>query len=204
MIKLKDLSFSYPDGIVLENVNMEIHKGDSIALLGSNGSGKSTLVKLILGLMEPSQGAITRQYHTIAYVPQQGLEDVLFPVSVNELLKFRLAKSKGSQQRIHDALKRVGMQDHGKKLIKQLSGGQRQRVLIARELLVQPDILILDEPTTGLDQESITKLYALLKGLNENENMTIILVTHHLDDDQQENKRIFEVFNHEVKEVNHV
>lgn len=204
MININNVSFSYPDGMVLNDVTMTIQQGDYIGLLGSNGSGKSTLIKLILGLLQPSEGSIDRHYKRIAYVPQQGLEDVFFPVTVNELLKFRLPARKATADDIHAALKRVGLQDEGRKLIKNLSGGQRQRVLIARELLIHPDVLILDEPSTGLDQRSIQSLYKLLNQLHQDEGLTIILVTHHIDEQETKGMRLFEVSNHAVTEVSHV
>ena len=203
MIKISNLSFSYNDDIVLKDVTMEIHQGDYIALIGSNGSGKSTLVKLALGLLEADSGTITNTHGSIAYVPQQGLEDVRFPVTVNELLTFRLPRRKNKKTIIQDALKTVGLQDEGNRLISNLSGGQRQRVLIARELMVKPDVLILDEPSTGLDQDSIQHLYNLLKRLNQDEKMTIILVTHHINEDDLDGLRVFEIDHHHVEEVDH-
>lgn len=204
MIQIENVSFSYSDGTVFKDVNLRINKGDYLALLGSNGSGKSTLIKLILGLLDPTSGKIHREYDRIAYIPQQGLEDVSFPVTVNELMKFRLPRSKGSNAAISDALLRVGMQEEGKKLIQNLSGGQRQRVLIARELLIAPEVLILDEPNTGLDSKSIQSLYQLLDQLNQEEAMTIVLVTHQLDEEQRKGKRIVTVSDRNLIEVNYV
>lgn len=204
MIKIDKLSFSYRDDHVLKDVSMIVNKGDYIALTGSNGSGKSTLIKLILGLLEAESGSITKGYSSIAYIAQQGLEDISFPVTVNELLKFRLPKNVLSKGDIQAALSRVGMENEGRKLISNLSGGQRQRVLIARELLINPEVLLLDEPTNGLDQRSIESLYTLLKKLNKESQMTIILVTHHIDEDDLDGMRVFSVFDHHVKEVTHV
>lgn len=203
VLNISNLSFSYRNDIVLDNVSFSINEGDFVALNGSNGSGKSTLLKLILGFIQPSNGtiAIDTQKFPIAYIPQGGIESIDFIVSVNELLKFRNVKS--SQSDIDKALSQVAMKDFKKYLVKNLSGGQRQRVLIARELMNHPKIIFLDEPTTGLDRDSIAMLYNLLIDLNK-QGITIVLVTHHIDDVFKGINRIFEVVDHKVEELVHV
>lgn len=203
MIQIKDVSFSYNNDLVLNHVSTVIKQGEYVALVGGNGSGKSTLIKLLVGLFEPNSGTINIESHHIAYIPQQGLESITFPVTVEEMLNFRLSRKQRNDQKLTQALKMVGLESYRHRLIKDLSGGQRQRVLIARELLTQPDIIILDEPTNGLDQNSIQSLYQLLNQLHQ-EGMTVILVTHHLDKQISADVRVLEMDQHDLKELSHV
>lgn len=204
MIKLENVSFAYPQDTVLDRISLDIKQGDYMVLLGTNGSGKSTLVKLIVGLLNPDSGRIIRDTQKVAYVPQQGLESIQFPVSVEEMLCFRLPKKEAKNAPIDEVLELVGLSDYRKRLIKDLSGGQRQRVLIARELLIKPDVMVLDEPSTGLDQDSMTVLYSILDKLNKEQQLTVVLVTHHIEDHECDGKRILEVSQHTLKEHNHV
>lgn len=202
ILDIENFSFSYRNDLVLDDISLSIHQGDFVAFTGANGSGKSTLLKAILGFIQPDSGTISLDVlkYPLAYIPQGGLESIDFIVSVDELLKFRNPKST-KRERL-DALKTVGMEDFDKSLLKNLSGGQRQRVLIARELINKPAILLLDEPTTGLDTESIAMLYNLLIDLNK-QGMSIIMVTHHLDDVFKGINRVFEFIDHQVKEVHY-
>lgn len=204
MIEIKDLSFKYNKHEVLNDINLTINPGDYLALIGSNGSGKSTLVKLILGLLQPQEGTLKQTFSRVAYIPQQGLEDVSFPITVYEMLKFRLPRKQSNHDHIMEALNTVGLSDVSKSLVKNLSGGQRQRVLIARELLINPDLMILDEPHNGLDQKSIASLYKLLRKLNQEAGVTIILVTHHMDDKDTKNLRVVKFEDHSISEVAYV
>ncbi len=204
MIKVNDLSFSYRDQKIIDSCSFTIEAGEFVAITGSNGSGKSTLLKLLLGFLTPDTGTIVIDQKDVSYIPQQGLEDVEFPVSVEELLGFRLNQRAHRKERIAEALKLVGMQEHGKALIKNLSGGQRQRVLLARELVVDSKVLFLDEPNNGLDQASIESLYKLLKKLNTEKNLTIVLVTHNLDDIHQGLSRVLKLNQGVVRELEYV
>lgn len=203
VITINNLSFSYRNDVILEDVSLTIGPGDFVALTGSNGSGKSTLLKLILNFLEPKSGSIQMDKikYPLAYIPQSGIESSNFIVTVNELLKFRNKHS--SKEKIDEALSMVGMMDYKKNLLKNLSGGQRQRVLIARELMNQPQVILLDEPTNGLDRDSIALLYNLLIDLNK-QGITIILVTHHIDEVFKGINRVFEVSHHKVEELKYV
>lgn len=204
ILELDNISFSYRNDTVLDSVTFSVNQGDYIALVGANGSGKSTLLKLILGFLEPKSGTLKydKINHPISYIPQGGLESIDFVVTVEELLHFR--KKRVTKKEVSDALTRVGMQDYAKELVKNLSGGQRQRVLIARELLSNPSLILLDEPTTGLDTKSIDMLYGLLKELNQEHHISIVLVTHHIDESCIGINRIVEVKDHTLKEKSHV
>lgn len=204
VLELSNIYFKYGKEPILNDLSFSLEKGDFAAIIGSNGSGKSTLLKVILGFLEADQGYVffENDSDTLGYIPQGGLESKDFIVTVEELLRFR--KPNASKQEIYAALDKVKLSHESKTLIKKLSGGQKQRVLIARELLNDPDIIILDEPTTGLDSDSIQKLYELLSKLNKEENRTIVLVTHHLDELFESVNRSFLLQDHTIKELNHV
>lgn len=196
-IEVKDLSFSYGKHEVLEDINFSIEEGDFAAIIGANGSGKSTLMKLIIGEIKARTGSIEifgkkvkkdMALPDLAYLGQEGLGDKsVFPASVYELVSTGIYRGLGKKlkgpdkARILGALERVGMKDLARKNIGKLSGGQRQRALLARALVSRPRILLLDEPSTGLDKEAFTRLYQTLKGLSDENNMTIITISHNLD-----------------------
>lgn len=189
-IKIENMSFGYEDGTVLLDVNMNIEKGDFIGIIGSNGTGKSTLIKLILGLLAPKEGRIVTDYKNIGYVPQTGLAvKADFPATVREVVMLNLYKEIGLFKRVNkkhiqlvdEALETVGMLECADRQIGKLSGGQQQRVLIAKALVATPEILILDEPATGIDAENEQMLYALLNKLNRENDLTVIMVTHSID-----------------------
>ncbi|WP_323615554.1 metal ABC transporter ATP-binding protein [Erysipelothrix rhusiopathiae] len=218
ILKLENMDFSYSKNNILESVSFAIDEGDFVALTGANGSGKSTLLKVILGFEKAQSGTVTlldepidafTQFDAIGYVPQGGLLGVAdFPATSLEIVMLRLSKgsffnfyNKSRKKRALEALERVGMEAYASEMINNLSGGQLQRVLIARELIVEPKVLFLDEPTNGLDQEAIRNLYQLLEKLNQDRKMTIVMVTHNLDHDVQKINRIFEVKDRKVQEV---
>ncbi len=197
LVSVKNISFSYNRNPVLEDVTLSIYPGDFLAVLGPNGSGKTTLVKIILGLLKPDKGEIFlmekpaqefKEHWKIGYVPQKVTHfDPHFPASVKEVVSMGClaAKNAGSPGRrmeeeelIQSALKKVKMETHANSQIGYLSGGQQQRVFIARAIVNQPEILFLDEPTTGVDMETQEKFYDMLKNLNNSQNMTIVLITH--------------------------
>lgn len=181
MITIKDLSFSYTKGTdLLKNINLDIPKGIYLSVLGENGSCKSTLIKLILGLLKPDSGCITLATSKVSYVSQR-LDNfnAQFPITVKEVLSCH-AKTAGikSSNCINDALKKVSMTEFSNNLIGNLSGGQQQRIFIARALIGDPDLIILDEPSTGIDEKSQNEIYPLLQSLNKDLNKTIISVEH--------------------------
>ncbi|AZK44263.1 metal ABC transporter ATP-binding protein [Erysipelothrix piscisicarius] len=218
ILTVENMSFSYSKNNILESVSFAIHEGDFVALIGANGSGKSTLLKVVLGFERAKEGSVTllgepidrfSQFDSIGYVPQGGLLGVAdFPATALEIVMLRISKgsffnfySKSRKKRALEALKRVGMEAYADEMINNLSGGQLQRVLIARELIVEPKVLFLDEPTNGLDQDAIQNLYQLPEILNQEHKMTVIMVTHKLDHDVQKINRIFEVKDRTVQKV---
>ncbi len=192
-IEINDLWFSYGAYPVLEDVNITIPDGDFVSVVGPNGGGKTTLVKLILGLLKPSRGAV-RVFGTtseaarprIGYMPQHSQLDPQFPATVMDVaLMGRLGHgrlfgpySKEDKEIVSRALDQVGLCSLVKKPFAAISGGQRQRLFIARALACEPDLLLLDEPTANLDVVMEWDLYGLLQTLNE--NLTVIMVSHDL------------------------
>jgi zinc transport system ATP-binding protein len=174
MIDVKNLSFSYSKhNPIFKNANFEIHSGDLVAVIGPNGSGKSTLVKILSKLIPKQKGEINI-YGKFSYIPQKFNQDINFPAKVSELLDLECC---GCELR-NQVSESLNIQDLEKKQFKDLSGGQQQRVLISLSLLSNPDILILDEPTVGIDLKTQEEFYKLLKKLNKQRNLTIIFVTH--------------------------
>ena len=193
---VKNMSFKVNGQAILSNISLEIFNGQYIAIIGPNGGGKTTLVRMLLGLEKPSSGSIKlygkkiknfKQWHKIGYVPQRAsLVDENFPATVQDIVNMgRTSKrsifSKHTQEDKHaveDAMIKMDVLDLKEKMVGTLSGGQRQRVMIARALASYPEILILDEPNTGVDMVSQKRFYALLAKLNKEDNITILFITH--------------------------
>ncbi|GHV32631.1 ABC transporter ATP-binding protein [Spirochaetia bacterium] len=181
-LRFDRVSFSYGNFKVLENAGFHIHQGEFIALVGPNGSGKTTVLKLILGLEQPQSGTIEGERNRMGYVPQQSVYDPAFPISVREAVK--MGRLSGLSRRftaldkaaVDEALEQAEITGLANRPYGALSGGQRRRVLVARALAVQPEILILDEPTANMDRESEERLFATLGKLKG--NTTILIVTH--------------------------
>lgn len=194
-IGLKGVCFGFGGTQVLSGITFSIEKGDFLGIIGPNGSGKTTLLKLILGLYPLKCGSIrlfgtdVRVFHEwsrIGYVPQKATNvDPIFPATVKEVVAMGLLSGKAfpkvmtraDDDSILGALRTVGMEKLCEKRIGELSGGQQQRIFIARALISRPDILFLDEPTTGVDQGTQEAFYRLLGELNE-KGITIVLVSH--------------------------
>ena len=193
VIQCTDLHFGYDQRPVLSRVNIAVPEGDFVCVVGPNGSGKTTLLRLALGLLQPTGGKIevygqspNRSRQRIGYVPQHPKLDPLFPVSALDVAlmgrlgnarPFGLWSGKDKKAAIQ-ALDEVGLVDRRDEHFASLSGGQKQRVLIARALAGQPDLLLLDEPTAGLDAHVEEGFYRLLRELNK--ERTIVLVSHDL------------------------
>lgn len=189
-ITIENLAFSYDGREILSDVNLSIKPFDSICIVGPNGGGKTTLMKLIIGLLSPDRGEILifgrrpeEARKLIGYVPQYAEYDKQFPISVKEVVCMgRLGNSFTGRYTRNDwdqtmaALREVGLERFADQAFSALSGGQRQRALIARALASGGEILILDEPTANIDQESELHLFELLGELNQ--RMTILMVTH--------------------------
>ena len=197
MIHVANVSFRYrSDAPVLRDVSLDVLPGDFVGIIGSNGSGKSTLMKLILHQCSPQSGRITlfgkearsfTDWPQLGYVPQSHhYSGAAFPATVAEILLANMYPQIGfghfihqkHRQRVREVLEQVGMQATEQALIGTLSGGQLQRVLIARALINRPKLLLLDEPTTGMDTDAAADLYALLKQFNDTQNLTILMITH--------------------------
>lgn len=199
IIELKNISFSYAEEEVVKDVDLEVHQGDYLGILGPNGGGKSTLLKLMLGLLKPKKGEILlygndindfRSWSKIGYVAQKAAHvDPNFPITVKEVVGmgrfsdlglFHFPGKKDARE-IRRALEHVDMWEYRDRLIGDLSGGQQQRVFIARALASDPEIIILDEPTVGVDVQTQKQFYMLLQKLNKDMGLTLILVSHELD-----------------------
>ena len=192
-ISLQKVSFSYNAQAVLEHASLSLPDGDFTSIMGPNGGGKTTLLRLILGLLQPGEGAIRvwglapRQASPqIGYVPQNVHTNRSFPIDVLDVVAMGTLKAGRGRYRISArarqealrALNQVNMADWAGRRIGELSGGQRQRVFIARALVAQPQMLLLDEPTDGIDGQGREALYRLLHDLNR--TMTILVVSHDL------------------------
>ena len=199
LIDIQDISFEYEQTKALDHISMKVEEGDFLAILGPNGSGKSTLLKIMLGLIKPSKGKIElfgvdsknfKNREWIGYVSQKSNSfNTGFPATVKEVVAGGLAKKTGlfhklpksTTQQVGEALKAVGMHEFMNRRISELSGGQQQRIFIARALIAKPKILILDEPTVGIDHENVQAFYDMLAKLNREKNITMVLVTHDVD-----------------------
>lgn len=185
MIKINDMSFRYEKNspVVLSHVNLDISDGVYLSVIGENGSCKTTLIKLILGLLSPNSGSININTKNIGYVPQRvDSFNSQFPISVYEILKVHAKALKlDIKSSIDYVLNKVNMTEFKDNLIGNLSGGQRQRVFIARALMGNPNLIILDEPSTGVDYKNQLEIYSLLSSLNKNEKTTIISIEHNLE-----------------------
>jgi len=191
LLKISKLKYAYSNELALSDIDFTLHEREILGIIGPNGAGKTTLIKLILGLMEPDSGGIElfgksphQTRHLVGYVPQHPNLDTNFPISAMELVEMGLlAKtkmfrsiSKENRKSIEDALNKVGLWDIRHKHIAHLSGGEFQRILLARSLVSQAKLLILDEPFAGIDAPRGLEFYELLKQLSR--DVAIILVSH--------------------------
>lgn len=207
-IEFKDVNFKYNENVVLENVSFQIADGDYVGLIGPNGGGKTTTLKIILGLLQPDSGTVrifghtlekAKEHYEIGYVPQKVMEgEFAFPATVKEVIESgrvsRYALFQGfsatDKQSLEKAITLTGIEGLQNRLIGELSGGQRQLVFIARALAREPKILILDEPTVGVDISSKERFYSFLEELHRELGMTILMVSHDVDVMASEAKQI--------------
>jgi len=190
-VEIDRLSYNYSGTLVLDNISFSINEGDLLGIIGPNGAGKTTLFNCMLGLLNDYRGIIkmfgedikdnNNKFKRIGYVPQRKVIEQNFPATVEEIVSLGLANNKVSIEKISAALKMVGMFQQKDRRISELSGGQQQRVLIAKAIVDDPKLLVLDEPATGIDLETQNKFYALIKKLNHEKRITIILASHDLD-----------------------
>lgn len=181
ILKVTNLSVELNQKQILKNVNFEVWKNETIAVIGPNGAGKTVLFRALLGFI-PYKGKIEWQENIkVGYVPQKLLINSELPLTVSEFLKLK----EKSQEKINDALFSVGFKEKGWGVLKSklgvLSGGELQRILIAWALLGQPDVLLFDEPTSGVDVSAEKTIYELLHNLKEKHGLTIMLISHELN-----------------------
>lgn len=208
MIELKNLSFSYPNKTILKDVNLKINKGEFVSIIGENGSGKSTLMNLMLGLLKPTTGQMMllgqdavnfNDFHKIGVISQSGLQKFsAFPATALELVMAKHKRmNKAAKKAALASLDHVGMLEYADHMLSELSGGQLQRVLIAREVMFEPEILFLDEPSSALDKKSVENLLELLEHFHTVHQMTIVMITHHYD---ELSSRVLEVKDNQIIE----
>lgn len=198
ILELQNVSFSYTKEEVIKDVSLQVHKGDYVGIIGPNGGGKSTLLKLMLGILKPNKGSVKifntdlkdfKEWYKVGYVPQRTYIENNFPITVEEAVAMgRYGKrglfhfpTKEDKQKTEQALKQVDMWEFKSRQISDLSGGQQQRVFIARALASEPEIIFLDEPTVGVDVKTQKQFYSLLRKLNKEIDLTLVLVSHELD-----------------------
>lgn len=184
MLSVQNLSFSYGicSKVILSDISFNIKKGEYVSIVGENGCGKSTLVRLILRLLRPTSGTIKMNAKSIGYVPQKKINLTHFPITVAELLdSYRRVLKVKNNQIVAEMLEWVGLLPFQKRLAGDLSGGQLQKLYIARALINSPSLLILDEPSTGIDIKGQKEIYSILKCLNTDEGITILSVDHNLN-----------------------
>jgi len=202
------VSFSYDHTSVLENLSFTVRKGEYLGIIGPNGGGKTTLIKIILGLLQPTSGTISlfgkdrhdfKEKYRIGYVPQRITQaEKSFPATVFEVVRTgRIARlgfferfTKDDTDAVERAMEISGIARYRDTLIGNLSGGERQRVFIARALASEPDVLILDEPTVGVDIGAQKTFYDFLSSLNKEHNITIIFISHDIDAVSHETKTV--------------
>ncbi|MBQ3514794.1 MAG: metal ABC transporter ATP-binding protein [Lachnospiraceae bacterium] len=190
LLACNNVSFGYENIIAISEVSFSLKEGEYLCVVGENGSGKSTLMKGLLGLLKPLKGELvldeSLQKSSIGYLPQQTDLQKDFPATVFEVVLSGCLKQRGllpfyskkEKEIAMKNLKRLGMEEFKSRPYKELSGGQQQRVLIARALCATDQLLILDEPVTGLDPAATMELYQLIKHLNQKYKVAIIMVTH--------------------------
>lgn len=195
ILKVQNLDFDYSDTSVLRDVSFTVKKGDFLGIIGSNGAGKSTLMKLVLGILPCEKGHIELfgrdikkgiSHERIGYVSQRASSfNPEFPATVLEVVLSNLYPKRGlfkrytreDIKRAMDVIEQVGLSGYHDKLVGRLSGGQLQRVFIARSLVSDPELVLMDEPTVGVDAQSVAEITELIKNLNKN-GLTIIMTNH--------------------------
>lgn len=198
IIEMQDISFSYRDQKVISGLNFAVKERDFVGIIGSNGAGKTTLLRMIVGLLPSGEGNIQlfgqpirkfKDWERIGYVPQKNSFNPLFPATVREVVQSGLYNNKNlfrrvnksQQKQCEDALEVMRIQDIAGKRIGELSGGQQQRAFLARALINHPDLLILDEPTVGIDAETQEGFFELITHMHRHHHMTFLMVSHDMD-----------------------
>ena len=190
VIEIENLTVRYNDVKAVNDLSFQIYEKDFLGIIGPNGAGKSTLFACMLGIIKNYEGKIkffgedikkSRKYlFEVGYVPQKPVFDKNFPATVREVVRMGLRRS-SDESRIDKVLQDVWIHELGDRRIGELSGGQQQRVFIAKALVNNPKILILDEPVTGIDSQSTELFYGILRELNQKQGITIVWASHDLD-----------------------
>ena len=190
IVEINNLTVKYPDVKALEDVSFVVNEGDFLGIIGPNGAGKSTLFDAMLNLNTKYEGTIrffgqdikkSKKYlKEIGYVPQKPIFEKNFPVTVRDVVQMGV-RNESNNKKIDEVLQQLWIHELGNRRIGELSGGQQQRVFIAKALISNPKILILDEPVTGIDQQSMELFYSILRELNSKQKITIIWSSHDLD-----------------------
>lgn len=195
LIEFKNVDLGYGRKNVLSNLSFSVNHGDFIGIVGPNGSGKTTIVRAILGILQAQKGEVIfrptqSEKLRVGYVPQRDTIDQIMPFTVYDVvmmgrysrISFYKLPSKDDKAKVQEALAHVDIEDLSQRSFKDLSGGQKQRALIARALATNPDILVLDEPTNGMDLTSRTAILELIRKLHKEDHLTVIMVSHLLSD----------------------
>ena len=188
MIQFEHVSFSYPGTPVLEDISFRLDEGQFVGILGPNGGGKSTFLRLALGLLKPVDGTITVKERKISYIAQTtSLSDASFPATVEEVVSLGLVDNrisfhfKEKKQKVRKMLEDMNLYTYRKRLVNELSGGQLQRVKIAKALISEPSLVVLDEPDAGMDEKAHENLISIIERLHE-KKVSILFVSHHPHD----------------------
>lgn len=219
LIEINNLKFAYKTEYILKDLSFKVEQGDFLAIIGENGSGKSTLIKLILGNLKKDSGDIKllgkpiedfQAFEKLGYVPQvNDLSSISFPITSKEYVVMNLYKEfnifkrprKEQWEKVDIVFKTLGITELESIAFKDLSGGQKQKVMIARALVSNPDILILDEPTVGIDGESKDEFLKLLYHLNTHHEKTILIITHEMNIVKDYVNKIVKIENGRIEDV---
>ena len=190
MLKVTNLQALYNNHIAIDNINFSIEEGEYVCIVGENGSGKSTLIKVIMGLKKATKGDVKLDINLneVSYLAQTDLTKMDFPATAKEIIMTGTQKhnklpfyTKKDKENFNEIIKKLDIESIINKRIGDLSGGQKQRVFLARCLIKNPKLIILDEPFSGLDAKITKELYNILWGLNKNKKVTIIMATHDIE-----------------------
>ena len=207
LISCNSVALAYEGNTIVKDLNFTVNSGDYLCIVGENGSGKSTLMKALLGLKSPSEGKIAfgdgLHKKNIGYLPQQTEVQRDFPATVKEIVlsgclatkSFRPFYSKQDKILAKENMHKLGIENIANRCYRELSGGQQQRVLLARALCAAEKLIILDEPTAGLDPVVSADMYSIIRSLNKDENMTVIIVSHDMQHAMSEASHILHIGN---------